>query len=61
MKLNTSRGFTLLELMVTLAVAAILLSVGVPTFRSVIMDNSLACQVNQFVTSVNMARSAAVS
>ena len=53
-------GFTLLELIVTLAVAAIVLSVGVPSFRGVIMDNRLVSQSNQFITSVKMARSAAV-
>jgi len=53
-------GFTLVELIVTLAVAAIVLSVGVPSFRGVIMDNRLVSQANQFVTSVKMARSAAV-
>jgi len=53
-------GFTLIELIVTLAVAAIILSVGVPSFRGVIMDNRLVSQSNQFVTSVKMARSAAV-
>lgn len=53
-------GFTLLELLVTLAVASILLSVGVPSFRGMMLDNSLASQANEFVTSVNLARSAAV-
>lgn len=53
-------GFTLLELIVTLAIGAIILSVGVPSFRGVIMDNRLVSQANQFVTSVKMARSAAV-
>ena len=53
-------GFTLLELMVTLAVVAILLSVGVPGFRGIIMDNRLVNEANQFVTAVNTARSAAV-
>ena len=53
-------GFTLIELMVTLGVAAIILSVGVPSFRGVIMDNRLVSEANQFVTSVKMARSAAV-
>jgi type IV fimbrial biogenesis protein FimT len=53
-------GFTLLELMVTLAIASILLSVGVPSFRNIIMDNRLVNHANQFVTSVNLARSAAV-
>jgi len=58
--MNRNDGFTLLELIVTLAIAAILLSVGVPNFRGVIMDNRLVSQSNQFVTSVKMARSAAV-
>jgi type IV fimbrial biogenesis protein FimT len=53
-------GFTLLELMVTLAVAAILLSVGVPSFRGMMLDNRLVNETNQFVTAVNLARSAAV-
>ena len=50
----------MLELLVTLAIAAILISVGVPGFRNVIMDNRLVNHANQFVTSVNLARSAAV-
>ena len=54
------KGFNLIELMVVLAVASILLSVGVPSFRSVIMDNRLADEANRFVTSVNAARSYAV-
>ncbi|MBT8090455.1 MAG: GspH/FimT family pseudopilin [Gammaproteobacteria bacterium] len=58
--ISRERGFTLIELIVTLAVAAIILSVGVPSFRGVIMDNRLVSQANQFVTSVKMARSAAV-
>jgi type IV fimbrial biogenesis protein FimT len=62
MKFGVKResGFTLIELMVTLAVAAIVLSVGVPSFRGVIMDNRLVSQANLVVTSVKLARSAAV-
>lgn len=58
--MNRNKGFTLLELMVTVGVAAILLSVGVPSFRGVIMDNRLVRDSNQFVASINLARSAAV-
>ncbi|MEO1201837.1 MAG: GspH/FimT family pseudopilin [Pseudomonadota bacterium] len=53
-------GLTLLELIVVLAVASILLSVGIPSFRGVIMDNRLSDQSNAFVSSVSAARSAAV-
>lgn len=58
--MKREKGFSLLELMVTMAIAAIVLSVGVPSFRSVIMDNRLVTQANLFVTSINLARSAAV-
>ncbi len=53
-------GFTLIELMVTLAIGALILTLGVPSFQSVIMDNRLVTQANQFVTSVGLARSSAV-
>ncbi len=53
-------GFSLIELMVTVAVATIVVSAAVPSFRSVVMDNRLVTQANNFVASVNLARSAAV-
>ena len=54
------KGFNIIELMVVLAAAAILLSVGVPSFRGVIMDNRMSNQSNGFVTAINSARSYAV-
>ncbi len=58
--MNRNEGFTLLELMVTAGVAAILLAAAVPGFRTVVMDNRLVTQSNQFVGAVNLARSTAV-
>ena len=46
--------------MFVLATASILLTVGVPSFRNVIMDNRLSDQSNAFVSSVSTARSAAI-
>lgn len=53
-------GFTLIELMVTLAVAAILLTVGVPSFQQLIRSNRLSTNTNEFVATLNLARSEAV-
>jgi len=54
------RGFTLLELIVAVTIVALLLGVGVPSFRALTMNGRLIAHTNEFVTSINMARSAAV-
>ena len=53
-------GFTLIELIVAIAVAAIILSLGVPSFERVIERNQLTANVNKFVTTLTLARSEAV-
>ncbi|MGH8645914.1 MAG: GspH/FimT family pseudopilin [Gammaproteobacteria bacterium] len=55
-----SSGFTLVELMITLALAAIILSAAVPSFRDLVQNNRITAQVNEFVTALNVARSEAV-
>jgi len=59
-RMKTQNGFTLLELMVILAIASIVLSFGVPGFRGVVLDSRMVSDANAFVTSVNLARSSAV-
>ncbi len=56
----TSKGFTLVELMVTVAVGVILLTLAVPGFQDMIRNNRMATQTNEFVTALNLARSEAV-
>jgi type IV fimbrial biogenesis protein FimT len=58
--MKNSRGFTLVELMVALAIAAIVLTFGVPSFRDFIMNARITSQANEFVASVQLARSSAV-
>lgn len=57
---NGKNGFTLIELMVTLSVAAILLTVAVPNFIMFTQNGRLASQSNELVTILNYARSEAV-
>lgn len=53
-------GFTLMELMVTIAVASVLLAIAVPSFNQLIVTNRLTAQANEFVAAINFARSEAI-
>lgn len=55
-----AQGFTLIELMVTLSVAAILLTVGVPSFQEFIASNRLTSEINSFNAFLNLGRSEAI-
>lgn len=54
------RGFTLIELIVTLTIAAILMTVAAPSFSKFLASNRLATQINDLVTDINYARSEAI-
>jgi len=55
-----ARGFTLVELMVSLLVAAILLGIAVPSFRDAALSSRLTGYANDLVASVQVARSEAI-
>ncbi len=57
---SKSRGFTLPELLITLGIVAIILSVAVPSITNMVMDNRLVSQLNAVMTDVHLARSEAV-
>jgi type IV fimbrial biogenesis protein FimT len=59
-KRSCFRGFTLVELMATLAIAAIVLTAGVPSFATMIRNNQMTTNVNQFLTYLNYTRSEAL-
>ncbi len=54
------QAFTLVELIVTLALAAIVLTVGVPSFANFISDSRLTSEANEFAAAINLARSEAI-
>lgn len=58
--LRPGRGFTLIELMITIAIAGILLAIGVPSMRDMIHQNRLTGHVNEFVAANLLARSEAI-
>jgi type IV fimbrial biogenesis protein FimT len=53
-------GFSVIELMIVVAVAAVLLATAVPSFNQTILNNRLATQVNELHTGLSLARSEAV-
>lgn len=55
-----AQGFTLLELMAVVAVIAITLTLGVPSFISIINGNRLTAQANELVAALQIARSEAI-
>ena len=55
------RGFTIVELMVTVAVLAILSAIAVPSFTNLIRGNRLTSAANEMVALLQTARAGAIS
>ncbi len=53
------RGFTLIELMVVIAVATVLLGFGVPSMTAILNSNKLTAASNALLSSMRLARSEA--
>ncbi len=60
MNAKTQRGFTLLELMVTLLVAGIVLGIGVPNFMEFQRNNAMIAAANEMISGLYLARTEAV-
>ncbi len=55
--MTRSAGFTIWEFLVTLTVAAVLVGIGAPSLRELVLDNRRTADINAFVTAVQLARS----
>lgn len=58
--MNKHHGLTLIELLSTIAIVGILLTVALPSFSTMIKDNKLVTAINQMSTLTAFARSEAI-
>lgn len=58
--MHALKGFTLIELMVALAIAMIVLTVGIPGFMATIQNTRITTTLNDFVSDLSFARSEAI-
>lgn len=58
--LRYTSGFTLVELIVTLAVVAVLVAIATPTMRTTIQNNRIVTLTNDLMSDINLARTEAI-
>jgi type IV fimbrial biogenesis protein FimT len=59
--MQQQRGFTLIEMMVGIGLAALLLSMAIPALNLFVSNARQTGAINDFVSSMHIARSAAVT
>lgn len=56
----STRGFTLIELMVVVTLVAVLSAIAVPSFRTLLLNQRLAASMSEFVAALSLARTEAL-
>lgn len=57
--MRTHKGFTLIELMLVIALIAILAGIGIPAFRNMTLNNRIVTTTNSMLATLQLARSEA--
>lgn len=60
MHLRTSKGFTLIELMITVVVIAVVSAIAFPSFQGLIRSSRAATANNEVIGMINLARNDAI-
>lgn len=58
--ISSAQGFTLVELIVAISIAAILLAMAVPSYSGSQLNGHLRASANDLIASINLARSEAI-
>ena len=58
--MKKSAGFTLIELMVVIAIASVLMKLAAPSFKQLLQSNTISSNVNNFLADMRYARSESV-